>query len=106
MTNIYEIIKKFEDSKATLEETNEALKGTGVQVDPAKNDIKEGEGAVVCEDMSKINGYAMLDSGIGNLDKVLIKDGKLTTSVGEMYVLVLIGKTMFHVAEDGVTLIK
>lgn len=103
MVNIYEVIKAFEAGEKTLEQANIELKGTGIQLDPEKNEIKEGTGAVICEDVSKINGYAMLDTGTGSLDKVLIKDGKLVDSVGDSFALVLIGDSMFEVV-NGVDL--
>lgn len=105
MVNMYEIIKAFEAGEKTLEQANAELKGTGIQLDPEKNNIKEGTGAIICEDVSKINGYAMLDTGTGSLDKVLIKDGKLVDSVGDMFALVLIGKAMFEV-QNGVDLVR
>ena len=97
MVNMYEIIKAWEAGEKTLEETNEALKGTGVYLDPKKNEIEEGTGAVVCEDVTKINGFAMLDTGTGSLDKVEIVNGQLKYSIGNMFGLVLIGDTMFEV---------
>ena len=84
MVNINEVIETYkkeiesasaEDAKAALAKANEALKGTGIQLDPEKNVIKPEEAAVVCEDVSKINGFALLDTGTGTMDKVEIKKG-------------------------------
>lgn len=92
MVDIYEIVKDWENKKITKEEANEKLAGTGVQIDPDKQKIEEGTGAVYCEDVTKINGYAMLDTGTGTLDKVEIKNGKLVnTDVGSMYALIVFG---------------
>ena len=103
MVNIYGVIKAWEAGEKTLEEANAELKGTGIYLDPEKNVIKKGTGAVVCEDVSKINGFAMLDTGTGSLDKVEIKDGKLVCSQGDVFALVLIGDSMFEVV-NGVDL--
>lgn len=103
MINIYEVIKAWEAGEKTLEEANAELKGTGIYIDPKKNEIEEGTGAVVCEDVNKINGFAMLDTGTGSLDKVEIINGQLKDSIGDMFALVLIGDSMFEVV-NGVDL--
>ena len=105
MVDIDNILKQWTDDEKTVEETNEALKGTGIYVDPDKQKIAEGEGAVYCEDLSKINGYGLLDTGTGTLDKVKIKNGKLVDSIGNMAALVLVGDVHYKVV-DGDTLVK
>ena len=105
MVNMYEIIKAFEAGEKTLEQANVELKGTGIQLDPEKNVIKPEEAAVVCEDVSKINGFAMLDTGTGSLDKVEIKNGKLVYSVGDMVAFVVIGDALFEVM-NGTDLVR
>ena len=105
MVDINKILKQWADGEKTLEETNEALKGTGIYVNPDKQKIAEGEGAVYCEDLSKINGYGLLDTGTGTLDKVKIKNGKLVDSIGNMAALVLVGDVHYKVV-DGDTLVK
>ena len=104
ITEIIETYKKEiekatndEERKAALDKANEALQGSGIQLDPEKNTIKPGEAAIVCEDVSKINGFAMLDTGTGSLDKVEIINGKLKYSVGDMFALVVIGDALFEV---------
>ena len=105
MVDINKILKQWADGEKTVEETNEALKGTGIYVDPDKQKIAEGEGAVYCEDLSQINGYGLLDTGTGTLDKVKIKNGKLVDSIGNMAALVLVGDVHYKVV-DGDTLVK
>ena len=105
MVDINKILKQWADGEKTVEETNEALKGTGIYVDPDKQKIAEGEGAVYCDDLSKINGYGLLDTGTGTLDKVKIKNGKLVDSIGNMAALVLVGDVHYKVV-DGDTLVK
>ena len=51
------------------------------------------------------NGFGMLDSGTGTMDKVEVKEGKLINcDMGDSYALVLIGGKMFKVA--GTKLVK
>ena len=97
MTNIYETIKKWEDGEITVEEANETLKDSGIKIDPNKQTINPGEEAILFDDPSKINGYAMLDTGTGTLDKVLIKNGKLVNvDLGEMYATVMFGSSVYR----------
>ena len=94
-----------EEAKAALDKANEALKGTGIQLDPEKNTIKPGEAAVVCEDVSKINGFALLDTGTVTRDKIEIKNGKLVYSIGDMFAFVVIGDALFEV-KNGTDLVR
>lgn len=108
MVFINEIIKEYEDGKITLEEANKKLKGTGIYLNPDKNVIGEKEKAVYYEDISKINGYALLDIGIGSKEKVMIKNGKLVDPIAEnreqnVMGIVIIGNKFFYV-HDGKTL--
>ena len=114
MTNINEVIEAYkravenasaEEAKAALDKANEGLKGTGIQLDPEKNVIKPEEAAVVCEDVSKINGFALLDTGTGTMDKVEIKNGKLVYSVGDIVAFVVIGNALFEVM-NGTDLVR
>ena len=82
MVDINKILKQWVDGEKTLEETNEALKGTGIYINPDKQKIAEGEGAVYCEDLSKINGMIMVDDGIAPF-KAEVKNGKLVCPIAE-----------------------
>ena len=82
MVDIRKILKQWVNGEKTLEETNEALKGTGFYVDPDNQKIAEGEGAVYHEDLSKINGMIMVDDGITPF-KAEVKDGKLVYPIAE-----------------------
>ena len=42
MVDINKILKQWADGEKTVEETNEALKGTGIYVDPDTQRIAEG----------------------------------------------------------------
>ena len=115
MTNINEVIETYkkemekattvEERKAVLDKANEGLKGTGLYLDPDRNTIKPEEAAIVCEDVSKINGFALLDTGTGTMDKVEIKNGKLVYSVGEIVAFVVIGDALFEV-QNGTDLVR
>ena len=81
-----------------------------ISLNPDKNAVLPSEAAVVCEDVNKINGFALLDTGTGSLDKVEIINGKLKHSVGDMYALVIIsdkiaGDVMYEV-QNGVNLVR
>lgn len=82
MVDIDNILKQWTDGEKTVEETNEALKGTGIHVDPDKQKIAEGEGAIYCEDLSKINGMIMVDDGISPF-KAEVKGGKLVCPIAK-----------------------
>ena len=84
---VEEIILKYKNGEATLEETNAALKEieSGLRYDPDKNVIHPGEEET----------FGLLDTGTGSLDKVEIRDGELVNmDCGEMYALCIFnGKT-------------
>ena len=65
-----EIIAKYTSGEKTLEETNAALYEirAGFHLNPERNTIKEDE----------VGRFGLLDTGTATLDKVEIKDGKLT----------------------------
>ena len=97
MVDIYEICKDWEAGKISIDEANEKLSGSGVYLDPKAQEIAEGESAVHYADVTKINGFARLDTGTGTLDKVEIKDGKLVNcDVGEMFALVIFADGSYH----------
>ena len=109
MVDIDNILKQWTDGEKTVEETNEALKGTGIYVDPDKQKIADGEGAVYCDDLSKINGMILVDDGISPF-KAEVKDGKLIypiaknreqnilamTEIGGVRLYIRDGKTLEH----------
>ena len=107
MVDINKILKQWADGEKTLEETNEALKGTGIYVDPDKQKIKEGEGAVYCDDLTQINGMVMVHDGITPF-KAEVKDGKLVQPIAEsreqnVLAMVELGGTILYI-RDGKTL--
>lgn len=99
--NAAEILNKYTAGRATLEETNAALKaaGAGFHLDPTRNTFT-GEELLntKAETAGTANGWGLLDTGTGSLDKVQVRNGRLVdTDCGEMYALCLIGGKAFHV---------
>lgn len=67
-----DILRKYTDGQLSLQEANAALKEcrAGFHLDPQRNYIHPGE-----KDL-----YGLLDTGTGTLDKVRIRDGKLSNA--------------------------
>lgn len=99
MTNI-EIIAKFNAGEMTLDEANAKLKG--VKLNPEKNVLTEEEMRATTigyyPDMA--NGYGLLDTGTGTLDKVTVENGKLKYGVGDIFALCIIGGKVYEVKND------
>ena len=99
MKQLKEVLGKFSAGELTLESANNALAnaGAGFHLDPTKNLLSEEEkrATTVGYYPEQANGYGLLDSGIGSLDKVQIKNGRLINcDYGDLYALVAIaGKT-------------
>ena len=96
-----EILNKYTAGQTTLEETNAALAemGAGIHLEPGKNELTAEETAAAKADTAATaNGYGLLDTGTGSLDKVLVKDGHLVDcDCGEMYALCMIAGKTFRV---------
>ena len=101
MSKVNEIIAKYTDGKATLEETNGALKevNAGFHLDPLRNTFTGEELLKTKADTAETaNGFGLLDSGTGTLDKVEVRNGELVNcDMGESYALVIIAGKTFHV---------
>lgn len=97
-----DIIKKYSIGELTLEQANAELKGKGLQLAPGKNELTEEEKratTVGCyPDMA--NGWGLLDSGTGTLDKVKVTNGKLAHGMGEAFALCIIGGKSYEVKDD------
>ena len=97
--SINEILMKYTKGEQDLEKTNQALKEAGAiyHLDPGKNALTEAEirATTVGAYPDMANGWGLLDTGTGSLDKVEVRGGKLAhMDCGEMYALCLIaGKT-------------
>lgn len=97
MTNI-EIIRKYTAGELTLAEAN--LKLRGIRLNPDKNILTEEEkrATTVGYYPEQANGWGLLDTGTGSLDKVQVKDGQLVNcDCGNMYALFSIAGKTYHV---------
>lgn len=112
MSKINEILLKYSHGEADLEETNEALKeaGASFHLDPDRNRITEEEMdiTIVGDAPEQANGFGLLDTGTGTLDKVKVKEGVLEFAVNQvkpdgstnMAAFVLIGGRRYEVKGD------
>ena len=98
-STINEILQDYTASKVAVEEANAALaaKKANIRLNPGKNVLTEAElraTTVGCYP-EQANGFGLLDSGTGTLDKAEVRDGKLVNcDMGESYALFIIcGKT-------------
>ena len=101
MSKVNEIIAKYTDGKETLEETNGALKevNAGFHLDPLRNTFTGEELLKTKADTAETaNGFGLLDSGTGTLDKVEVRNGELVNcDMGESYALVIIAGHTYQV---------
>lgn len=88
MNSIDSIIRKYTVGEARLDETNKALKeaGCGISIRPGRNEITDDDRmqTVVGYYPRQANGYGLLDTGTGSMDKVKVIDGKLEFAVNEV----------------------
>lgn len=79
MSKSEEIIGKYTNGEATLEETNKALKEAeaNVHLDPERNILTAEELAAttVGETPAEANGWGLMDHGISCMEKVQVVDG-------------------------------
>lgn len=99
MSCLRDIISKYTAGEATLEMTNKALADVGAafSLNPNKNILTEAEKRATSVGYypDQANGYGLLDTGTGSLDKAQVKNGELITcDCGDQYALFSIaGKT-------------
>lgn len=94
----FEIIKKYMEGEMSLETANAEL--NGVKLDPDKNVLTEAERweTTVGYYPEQANGWGLLDSGTGTMDKVQVKDGCLMNcDMGEAFAMVFIGGKTYEV---------
>lgn len=100
--NINEILTKYTTGEANLADTNAALKeaGADVHLDPRKNALTEDEklATTVGWYPSQANGWGLLDTGTGTLDKVEVRGGHLVNcDMGESYALLIIAGRTYYI---------
>ena len=103
--NVTELLKQYTRGEITLEETNAALAqtGFGLRLNPAKNVLTEEErrATTVGDHPEDANGWGLLDTGTGSMDKVQVKNGKLVHGgCGEIHALCLIADRVYKVEDD------
>ena len=88
MKSINEILKDYTAGETGLEDTNAALKeaGAGYHLEPGRNEItdKDRRETVIGYFPEQANGWGLLDTGTGTLDKVHVVDGRLDHAVNEV----------------------
>ncbi len=108
MNSIDSIVRKYTAGEAALEETNAALKeaGCGFHLDPARSGLTEEEirKTTIGAYPEMANGWGLLDTGTGSLDKVEIRSGKLAGGgIGRMYGVVYIAGRVYRLDDDTLT---
>ena len=85
MKTVNDVMQKYTAGEIELAEANEKLKelGAGISLDPEKNVLTEEEKrqTVVGYFPEQANGWGLLDTGTGFLDKVHVTDGVLDYAV-------------------------
>lgn len=88
MSSINEILKDYTAGEADLEETNAALARAkaGFRLEPGKNVLTEEDRreTVVGYYPQQANGFGLLDTGTGSMEKVWITGGVLEFPVNEV----------------------
>lgn len=102
------ILRKYTAGEYSVEEANKELAAikSSLRVDPMKNVITEDElrRTTVGAYPDMANGFGMLDTGTGTLDKVEVKNGKmLNCDCGNMYAIVFIAGRMYKVKGNMLT---
>lgn len=112
---ITDILFKYTTGETALEETNAALReaDAGFHLEPGKNTITPEETActVVGDKPEDANGFGLLDTGTGSMEKVRVTNGKLDEAVNmvnpdgttNMLAYVIIGPKRYEVKGDTLT---
>ena len=82
-----QIIEKYTAGKASLNDTNAALKsaGAGFHLDPTQHTFTSDDLlATKAPTAAEANGWGLLDTGTGSLEKVRVIEGKLPHAVNEV----------------------
>ena len=113
--DIADILFKYTTGEATLEETNDALKEAeaGFNLEPGRNEITPDEMALttVGDTPEEANGFGLLDTGTGSMEKVHVTNGKLGEAINQVnhdgttnrLAFVIIGPNRYEVKGDTLT---
>ena len=98
MKNINDILCAYTQGFASLEQTNKDLKtaDAGFHLDPSKNELTPEEIAET-RTCPVVEGWGLLDSGTGSLDKVQVLGGELLHGMGDAFALLFIGGKRYKV---------
>ena len=81
MSKINNIIADYTSGKASVEETNAALQAAGAlfRLEPGRNQLTEADlrETTVGFYPDQANGYGLLDTGTGSMEKVRVTAGRL-----------------------------
>ena len=102
--NATEILRRYTSGEFTADQVNAELDNIGVDqyhLNAEKNHISEEEQTETSLGLfppATVNGFGLLDTGTGTLDKVEVRAGQLANmDCGEMYALLYIGGEMFKI---------
>lgn len=102
MSGINEIMEKYTGGEITAEETNEQLRQqeAGFHLKPDKNILTEEEirATTIGHYPEQANGFGLLDTGTGTMDKVQVQDGHLVDcDCGTMPALCIVAGRTYQV---------
>lgn len=106
MAEVTDILLKYTNGEATIEETNDALKGSGLILISDRNVLTEEEIAAttVGATPAEANGYGLLDIGVGGMEKVKVVNGTMVgCDMGESYAIMFIGGKKYFIDGDKLT---
>ena len=100
-----ELLNKYTTGEMALSEANEALKkaGAGFTLDPNRNVITQEEfvATTAGDTPDTVNGYGLMDHGVGCMEKVYVVGGKtVDVNMGEEYALVYIAGHKYELKGD------
>ena len=100
-----EILNKYTTGEMTLPEANEALKkeGAGFTLNPDRNTITQEEflATTAGDTPDTVNGYGLMDHGVGCMEKVHVVNGKtVDVNMGEEFALVYIAGRCYELNGD------
>ena len=98
MKDINDILCAYTQGFVSLEQTNEDLKtaDAGFHLDPGKNDLTPEEIAET-RTCPVVEGWGLLDSGTGSMDKERVLGGELRHGMGGSFALLFIGGKRYKV---------
>ena len=102
MSNVNEIMSKYTGGEITAEEANEQLSAAeaGFHLEPGKNVLTEDEmrATTIGHFPDQANGFGLLATGTGTMDKVRCENGHLVNcDCGEMYAMYIIAGRTYQV---------